>query len=76
MEITVCEERKIVEIWLRGGEEGAGLRELYTRCRERGYLAVVYRSGAEDLTELTAGLLLYNRRALARQATVNSAKLR
>lgn len=65
-----------MEIWLRGGEEGAGLRDLYARCHELGYLAVVYRSGTEDLADLTAGLLLYNRRALARQATVNSAKLR
>ncbi len=65
MEITVCEERKIVEIWLRSGEEGAGLRELYARYRERGYLAAVYRSGAEDLADLTAGLLVHNRLALA-----------
>ena len=65
MEITVCEERKIVEVWLRGGEEGAGLRELYARCRELGYLAAVYRSGVEDLTELTAGLLVHNKKALA-----------
>ncbi len=54
-----------MEVWLRGGEEGAGLRELYVRCRERGYLAAVYRSGAEDLTELTAGLLVHNKKALA-----------
>ncbi len=54
-----------MEIWLRGGEEGAGLRELYARCRERGYLAAVYRSGTGDLTDLTAALLLHNRRALA-----------
>ena len=65
MEITVCEERKIVEVWLRSGEEGAWLRALYTRCRERGYLAAVYRSGIEDLADLTAGLLLYNKRSLA-----------
>ena len=67
MEVTVRKERKIVEVWLRGGEEGAGLRELYARCRERGYLAVVYRSGAGDLADLTAGLLLYNRRATAQR---------
>ena len=65
MEITVCEERKIVAVWLRGGEEGDGLRELFARCRERGYLAAVYRSGTEDLAELTAGLLVHNQRALA-----------
>ena len=65
MEITVCEERKIVEVWLRGHEEGAGLRDLYARCRERGYLAAVYRSGTEDLADLTAGLLVHNRRALS-----------
>ncbi len=65
MEITVREERSIVEIWLRGHEEGAGLGELYAWCRERGYLAVVYRSGAEDLADLTAGLLVHNRQALA-----------
>lgn len=65
MEITVCKKRKIVEIWLRGREESAGLQDLYARCRECGYLAVVYRSGAEDLADLTAGLLVHNRRALS-----------
>ena len=65
MEIAVCKDRKIVEVWLRSGEEDARLRDLCARCRERGYLAAVYRSGTEDLAELTAGLLIHNRRTLA-----------
>lgn len=67
MEIAVHEDRKIVEVWLRGGEDDASLRDLYARCRERGYLAAVYRSGTGDLAELTAGLLVHNRQALAKQ---------
>lgn len=66
MEIEVCEAKRIVEVWLAKGETGgAGLPDLISRYNARGYLVALFRSGGEDLTDLTAGLLLYNRRKLA-----------
>lgn len=66
MEINVREDRKIAEIWLNSTEKtDSNLRLLCARYRSRGYLVAVYRSGGEDLFDLTAGLLMYNRRKLA-----------
>ena len=66
MEINICEDKKIVEVWLRSGEKSdVGLAGLYESYGSRGYLVAVFKSGGEDLVELTAGLLLHNRNRLA-----------
>lgn len=66
MEINICEDKKIVEVWLGSGEKSdVGLAGLYERYNSRGYLVAVFKSGGEDLVELTAGLLLHNRNRLA-----------
>lgn len=65
MEINIREDRKLVEIWLTGAEGDRRLDGLCGRYSAMGYLVAVFRSGTEDLTELTAGLLGHNQRTLA-----------
>lgn len=70
MECNVCEERKIVEIWLTKAEKGdAQLREslkpMLRQYKARKYTVVIFESGTQDLVDVTAGLLTYNRRRLA-----------
>lgn len=66
MEINICEDKKIVEVWLASGEKSdAGLAGLYELYGSHGYLVAVFKSGDEDLAGLTAGLLLHNRNRLA-----------
>ena len=65
MEINICEDKKIVEVWLTNGEESdVGLAGLYERYGSRGYLVAVFKSGCEDLTGLTAGLLIHNQKMI------------
>ena len=74
MEIDIRENQKIVGIWLSKGErDGPELRDtLRNICAEYGlrkYTVAVFKSGEEDLCDLTSGLLITNRRKLAeRQA--------
>lgn len=62
MEINIREDRKLVEIWLANGEAGCQCSDICTQYNAKGYLVAVFRSGTEDLADLTAGLLLYNRK--------------
>lgn len=65
MEINICEDKKIVEVWLTNGEESdVGLAGLYERYGSRGYLVAVFKSGGEDLAGLTAGLLIHNQKMI------------
>ena len=67
MEIHVRDGSKLVEVWLTNSEKrDAELRErlklLYREYKEKDYLVAVFESGAQDLTELTSGLLCDHRR--------------
>ena len=70
MEINIRDEQKIVEIWLNRAERddtnlSDTLRKICTEYKPRNYTVAVFRSGEEDLCDLTSGLLLTNRRKLA-----------
>ena len=66
MRIHMDEEKRIAEIWLTKAESDdpaveARLKPFYKECKDHKYLAVVYRSGKEDLLETTKDLLRHNR---------------
>jgi hypothetical protein len=67
----------IVEFWLTGAEGKDAvlldsLKPEFTRWRAKKYLPVVYKSGSEDLYELTSALLTANRdRAAGRSVQKN-----
>ena len=66
MRIHMDEEKRIAEIWLTKAESDdpaveARLKPFYKECKDRKYLAVVYRSGRESLLETTKDLLRHNR---------------
>ena len=66
MEMTVKDERKLVEIWLTNAEKSdpvlrAGLQSVYDTYKKKKYLVAVFES------EQTRDLLLYNRQRLAEQ---------
>lgn len=70
MEINIRDEQKIVEIWLSKAEWGDPslsntLRKICVEYGPRKYTVAVFKSGEEDLCDLTSGLLLSNRRKLA-----------
>ena len=72
MELTVKDERKLVEIWLTNVEKAdpvlrAGLQNIYDKFQKKKYLVAVFESGNCDLYEQTRDLLLYNRQRLAEQ---------
>ena len=72
LEIHVRDESKLVEVWLTGaeGRDGAvleGLKPLYREYGQNKYLVVVFRSGGEDLCELTQGLLCSNQQRSAQR---------
>ena len=74
MEINIRDEQKIVEIWLsRAERDDPGLsdtlRKISAEYGPRKYTVAVFKSGEEDLFELTSGLLLSNRRKLAERET-------
>jgi len=65
MNIEVIEEKKLVCIWLTRAESSneqlnESLKQLYKKCKEKGFFVAVYRSGTEDLLESTSALLIYN----------------
>ena len=66
MRIHMDEDKKIAEIWLTKAESDdpavdARLKPFYKECKDHKYLAVVYRSGRENLLETTKELLRHNR---------------
>ena len=72
MEMTVKDERKLVEIWLTNAEKSdpvlrASLQGIYDKFKKKQYLVAVFESGSGDLYEPTRDLLLYNRQRLAEQ---------
>lgn len=72
MEIHVRDSSKLVEVWLTNSEKrDSELRErlkpLYREYKEKDYLVAVFKSGEQDLTELTSGLLCDHRRRAAQR---------
>ena len=72
MELTVKDERKLVEIWLTNAEKAdpvlrASLQGIYDKFKKKKYLVAVFESGNGDLYAQTRDLLLYNRQRLAEQ---------
>ncbi len=66
MQVEVDKKAKRVNIWLTKAEAAneqlkQNLIPFYQKCKANGCLAVVYKSGTEDLLELTRSLLIYNR---------------
>ena len=80
MQIDIHPEKKLVCIWLTKAESADAsaqeqLRPLYDRFRKQKFLVAVFRSGGQDLTDLTSELLQYNRRLLA-EREVQSEKMK
>ena len=74
MEINIRDEQKIVEIWLNRAERddpglAEPLRRIYAEYKPRNYTVAVFKSGEDDLFELTSGLLTTNQRKLAERET-------
>ena len=72
MLIQTNDEKKIVTIWLTNDEQtapscSAVLDPLLKVWKAKQYFPVVFRSGAHDLYDNTAGLLLHNRDAAVRK---------
>ena len=72
MELTVKDERKLVEIWLTNAEKAdpvlrAGLQSIYDKFKKKKYLVAVFESGNGDIYEQTRDLLLYNHQRMAEQ---------
>ena len=70
MEMTVKDERKLVEIWLTNAEKAdpvlrAGLQSVYDTYKKKKYLVAVFESGEKDLYQGTLDLLAYNKRRCA-----------
>lgn len=70
MEMKVNEKSRTVEVWLNTREAQdpvlkEHLRSLYRIFAAQKYLVAVFRSGSQDLEELTCDLLCYNRKRIA-----------
>lgn len=70
MQVEILDEKKLVCVWLTRAESAeAGLREklkpLCEEYKEKKYLVALYRSGDQELEELTGALLRHNRKLLA-----------
>ena len=73
MKIEITEQKKQVCIWLTR-EESADedvqkkMMQLLKPYREKQYFFAIYRSGTQDLTEMTSALLKYNIKRSAKRA--------
>lgn len=72
MEIEQNDRRRSVYVWLTQKESKDielmhRLQPMYAHWHEKKYMVAVFRSGTQDLKNNMADLLVYNRKALARQ---------
>lgn len=72
MKFILDEQHKFAGIWMTNADQADPAIEAQAQrlCREwhaKGYLPVIYRSGREDLAELTSALLVSNRNRMARR---------
>ncbi|MBQ8929740.1 MAG: hypothetical protein IJ052_05020 [Oscillospiraceae bacterium] len=70
MQIDVHEDKKLVCVWLTNNESADAamddkLKPLYEEYKQKKYTVAVYRSGGQDIAELTGALLRYNRKLFA-----------
>jgi len=70
LQIDVHEDKKLVCVWLTNNESAdtavdEKLKPLYEKYKQKKYTVAVYRSGGQDLAELTGALLRYNRKLFA-----------
>ena len=70
MKINIRDEQKVVDIWLSKAEQSDPsqsdtLRKICAEYGPRKYTVAVFKSGEDDLLDLTSDLLLCNRRKLA-----------
>lgn len=70
MQIDVHENKNRVCVWLTRNESADAATEerlklLYEKYKQKKYTVVVYRSGNQDLGDLTGALLRYNRKLFA-----------
>ena len=73
MKIEIMEQQKQVCIWLTREESAdedleAKMMQLLEPYREKQYFFAIYRSGTQDLTEMTSALLIYNIKRSAERA--------
>ncbi len=66
MQLKVCDEKGIVEVWVTNSEKNdpavqAELKEVYAKY-SASYTVVVFQSGSSDLYKSTRELLLNNKR--------------
>ncbi len=81
MDLTVRNESRIVEIWLTADEKRnerlqTELKLVYQSFRETGYTVATFLSGEQNLTEVTSGLICYNRRRTAQKEVEREKKQR
>lgn len=72
MEFILDEQHKFAEIWMTNADQAdpeieAQAQRLCKEWHAKGYLPVIYRSGKEDLYEMTSALLVSNRNRMARR---------
>lgn len=72
MEITVRDDKKLVEIWLTKAERDditlqIRLKPLYAAYKARKYLVVVLQSGERSLPDCSSGLLRHNQTVAAQR---------
>jgi hypothetical protein len=77
VEINIRGNSKIVEIWLTNEEkQNEKLREqlkpLCKAYKAKKYLVAVFESGGQDLSDMTSGLVCYNRKRIAQMVAKNS----
>lgn len=70
MELNVRNENRIVEIWLTKAEKQdervqRELKLVYQSFKGTGYTVATFLSGDQDLTDMTSGLICYNRKRIA-----------
>ncbi len=81
MKISVNDELKIVEVWLSKTENDdpviqARLKSIYAAYKQKKYMVVVYKSGAQELYTHVRDLLAYNKTRCAEIAVMREAKQR
>ena len=70
MELNVRNDSRIVEIWLTRDEKQdervqKELKLVYQSFKGTGYTIATFLSGDQDLTDMTSGLICYNRKRIA-----------
>lgn len=75
MKFILDEEHKFAEFWMTNADQAdpameAEVQSQVKKWHGRGYMPVIYRSGGEDLVEMTSALLVSNRNRMARREAV------